>query len=432
MGLCARAVRPWVRPGLVVGLLGLIVHAWQVDAWAQSAKRRAGKASSEAGSRDYRSRHFLMHTDLPACKANDLLRSLETMLGQIAAYWGRPLSGTIECYAVQDLDHFATDDLYPTGLAEIRKKSGFTLTGTLTDGNRPKAIVYACDRSEVVHHEVVHAYCHQTFGRLGPTWYSEGMAELAHYWKNGDPAVHACDREIDFLRGRPPKSLAEVLSASDVSGDGWQNYSSRWALCHLLANNPNYAPQFRQLGIGLLSGKKASFDEVYGPKRRELAFEYRFFLERIDEGYRVDLCAWDWKKCSALLQASQPITATVLAARGWQPAGLAVAAGTEYEYAADGAWQTGADQVEVDADGDHEGRGRLVGVLMKEHRLSREFRLGRSGTFKFRTDGDLYLRCRDNWNELADNSGHMNVRISLKKKDHSLDHSILAETFPGP
>ena len=87
----------------------------------------------------------------------------------------------------------------------------------------------------------------------------------------------------------PPKSLAEALSPHQASGDSWQNYASRWALCHFLAHAPNYSPQFLSLGRGLLTGQDVSFEQTYGAMARELSFEYLFFLEHLAPGYCVDL-----------------------------------------------------------------------------------------------------------------------------------------------
>ena len=90
-----------------------------------------------------------------------------------------------------------------------------------------------------------------------------GWPKWATIWKEGDTAVRADPREIEFLRNNPPKSLAEPLSPAQVTGDCWQNYASRWALCHFLASNPNYSRQFRQLGRGFLAGKDVSFEQTY-------------------------------------------------------------------------------------------------------------------------------------------------------------------------
>ena len=52
---------------------------------------------------DFRSQHFLVHTDVPPAEAKALLERLETMLKLISGYWGREPSGIIECYIVRDL-----------------------------------------------------------------------------------------------------------------------------------------------------------------------------------------------------------------------------------------------------------------------------------------------------------------------------------------
>jgi hypothetical protein len=240
------------------------------------------------------------------------------------------------------------------------------------------------------------------------------MAKMGHYWKEGDTAVHADPREIDFLHNNLPKSLAKVLSPAQVTGDCWQNYASRWALCHFLFSNPNYSRQFRQLGQGFLTGKDGSFERTYASTTRELFFEYLFFLQHISRGYRVDLCAWNWKKKFAELQPGRIQHVVIAAGRGWQPTGLSVRAGTQYEYLAAGRWQIAGEPEAIDAHGDDRGRGRLVGVLMKDHQLGYEFELGAEGSLRMEVDGDLYLRSRNAWNELSGDRGHVTVKFQLE------------------
>ncbi len=264
------------------------------------------------------------------------------------------MRGVVECYVIRNLDKFPAAAIAADGVRGVKTCGGVTLMYFHREGKRQvvKSVVYAAARLEVVQHEVVHAYCHQTFGRIGPVWYSEGMAEMGHYWKEGDTAVHADPREIEFLRNNPPQSLANILSPAQVTGDCWQNYASRWALCHFLFSNPNYSHQFRQLGRGFLAGKDVSFERTYAPMTRELFFEYLFFLQHISPGYRVDLCAWNWKKKFAGLQPGQIQKVAIAAGRGWQPTGLSVRAGTPYEYLAAGTWQIAGEPEAVDADGD--------------------------------------------------------------------------------
>ena len=298
-----------------------------------------------------------------------------------------------------------------------------TLVDAILVGNKPvaaKAVVYAVADHGTAQHEAVHAYCGQAFGRTGPLWYSEGMAEVGQYWRKGDTAVHCPDYVIEYIHSRPPKSLRQILTeelgegpSRAATGDSWQNYAWRWALCHLMVNNTNYSARFRPLGVDFLTGGKARFVDTYGAVFGELAFEYRFFLQHVDEGYRVDLCSWDWKRKFKEPTGETPITTHVAAARGWQPTGVLVSPGRRYDYSTSGLWQTSRDDAEVTADGADNGKGRLEGVVFHDFALSESFDLGSYGSFAPPAEGRLYVRCRDAWNQLADNRGAMTLKIKL-------------------
>jgi hypothetical protein len=191
-------------------------------------------------------------------------------------------------------------------------------------------------------------------------------------------------------------------------------------LCHFLVHNPNYAKAFQQFGRGILEGKNVSFDQTFGMTIRPLLFEYRFFLSHIDQGYRVDLCAWDWGKRFLPLQADHVKKAKISAGLGWQPTGLFVQSKTRYEYAANGSWQLAGLPEAVDAEGAQAGRGRLVGALMKDYQLGEEFELGTQGVLDLKAEGDLYLRCRTDWNRLADDRGQIKVGFKLAGQGPSL------------
>lgn len=405
----------WAYVVVAGGLLGCFVEHRADAVQAQTRKRQVPAEAVACRARDVRSPHFLVHTDLSLDEANRLVARLETLLRLISTYWGRPMQGVIECYVVRDLDTFPVAGMNLIGIRAIRTMGGVTLMRTATDGTRylAKSVVYADARPEVVQHEVVHAYCHHTFGRIGPVWYSEGMAEMAHYWTEGDAAVHADAREIKYLRENPPKTLAEALAPHQASGDSWQNYASRWAFCHFLAHAPKYSPQFLSLGRGLLTGQDVSFEQTYGAMARELSFEYLFFLKHIAPGCRVDLYAWEWNKKFAALRSGRVVSATIAAGRGWQPSGLTVSSGAQYQYAATGTCRIAGESREVDANGDDRGRGRLVGVLLNDYQLGAEFELGVEGSLQSTLGGNLYLRCRSAWNELAADSGRLSVKLKL-------------------
>ncbi len=383
------------------------------------------------GPADYKSEHFLIHTDLSSKEARDLLKKLETMLELISHYWDRPPAGVIECFVVRNLAKWPPSMLDPAGRAKIAEGAGVTFTESQTftgPGGRPlrllsTSVVFAAADHGTPQHEAVHAYCGQTFGTAGPLWYAEGMAEMGQYWNKDDPSVHIPPVVLQYIRSSRPQSLREIVdtnSARSFTGDSWQNYAWRWALCHLLANNTNYRDRFRPLGLGFLSGQKVSFQDTYGAMADEISFEYLFFVEHVDQGYRADLCSWDWKKKFKPLFGSAPVTAKVVAGHGWQPSGVTCTAGDQYEFAAPGTWQIGKQAKDVTADGNAHGEGRLVGVLMHDFQLGQAFDLGSSGTFTAPADGKLYLRCQDRWNELADNKGAITVKLKRAGRGDSL------------
>lgn len=388
----------------------------------KSRKKKEQDKNSVEGVADYASTHFVLHTDLADEAAEELLDRLETMLNLISKYWGRPPSGIIEMFVVKDLSKWPRGAFPADGLASIRGGAGVTISRKITQGDAfvAKSTVYAVADRGTPQHEAVHAYCGQTFGRTGPVWYSEGMAEMGQYWRKDDASVSAEPYVIGYLRQSEPKSLNEIVNGEEWSGDSWENYAWRWALCHLLANNTNYASRFRPLGLGLLMNQDVSFEQTYGDMAKEISFEYRQFLKHLEPGHRVDLCSWDWKAKFKLVKSANISTAKVEAGRGWQASRLILIKGEEYEYSASGTWSMSKNTPAVDADGEADGTGKLVGAVLTDangdYALGEPFELGKFGSFAAPEDGNLYLRCQDGWAELADNRGSLTVKLKLKDK----------------
>jgi len=412
-----------MRGGFFCAAVVLLTFSFALVPPAKAAPPRAGnkKAVAEKSAvQDFRSKHFKIYTDLPPVEARALLGRLEKMLTLIAKYWGRPPRGIIECCVVDDLAQWPQElisKMEPEGLAKIREGAGVCLSTKVSRGKqfRSKSRVYAVAKGDVPLHEAVHAYCHQTFGRAGPRWYAECMAEMGHYWEEGAKGVNVPPQVIRFLRSSKPRPLESLIDNEEKTGGSWEDYCWWWMLGHLMDNNPNYYAQYRAFGRMVLAGKQITFQDVFGPRAKELDFELRFFRQNLQNGYRVDLCSWDWKqKFTDRPAANRAMTVSVLADRGWQPSGLTVTANASYGFEAEGTWRTGEKSDPVDADGAADGRGRLVGVLMKDYQLGEEFELGKSGSFTAPADGDLYLRCRVPWKEIADSSGKISVQMKLK------------------
>lgn len=459
-----------VRRLLTTVLVVLTVLALPDFVSAQTSAKSNGKEKGKKvdsvlpnGPREYRSANFLLHTDLPADEANDLLKRLETMLTLISKYWGKPNKQTIEMFVVRDLEVWPPNSLERPGRESIEQRAGITITNGSVNRQTgqllaAKSRVYAIADRGVPQHEAVHAYCHQAFGRAGPTWYAEGMAEMGHCWREGESRVHCLPPIVKYLRSVEPKPLRAIVNGRDQTGDSWQNYAWRWALCHLLANNPNYFDRFRPLGLGILADQPdATFERVYGSLSQEIAFEYLFFLQHFDLGYEVTLTAWDWKTKFRSATATLPVNCVVEAKRGWQASRLQVKAGDEIEISAEGTWSLSADGPEFTPFGAelpvakpdpekpgkvpkaaapkraskggiesleelpsvmrYESRfkpGQLVGVLFNDYELSEPFPIPADGAFVAPREGQLFLRCEDAWNHLADNKGKVNVKFKVK------------------
>ena len=322
---------------------------------------------------------------------------------------------------VKQQANWPPNSIHPDALASIEADAGITLsvTQTRSTGTGPrqvvaaKSVVWAVADRGTPQHEAVHAYCHQTFGRTGPTWYSEGMAELGQYWKAKEDGVNIHEGVLKYLKSQEPKELTEIVAPGQRTGDSWQNYSWRWALCHLLAANPNYKDRFKPLGLALLNDQQTSFEEVYGSMAKEINFEYSFFLKHLDQGFRADLCSWDWKAKFQKLKGTATVQAKIDAMRGWQPARVVVKAGDKLSISTTGEWMIAKSGKKLTADGDEEGNGKLMGILFEDYRLSEPFELGANCEWEPTGDGNLYLRCRDDWNSIADNSGSVTVKIKL-------------------
>jgi len=391
----------------------------------------------------HRSANFLVHTDLPDEEAAALLGRLEATLRTISNYWRRPLRGKITCYVAREVDRWPDDALpHPQARVLLTRIGGATIARRVTGARNTTypATVFALATPGIAEHEIVHAYCHQTFGEMGPDWYKEGMAEMAYFGRHGGADLQCPQALIDQLREGPYRTPMEVTTrlltdsvaqavadtaAGDASGREsvalWtpahaetvksvkQSYRWSWALCHLMANNSNYSARFRALGRGYVSGQDFKFQDAFGAMEQELCFEYRFMLEHMRPGYRVDLCRWDWSKQFQSPSGRERLTTRVSAAHGYQASGLRVTRGDTYAYRVTGAWSTVAGGEESDADGAPSGRGRLVGVIERDHQLTAPIELGSQGIFTAPADGKLHLRCRDDWCSLADNRGAVRV-----------------------
>ncbi len=390
-----------------------------------------GHADADEGAnlppREFRSKNFVMRTDLPERDAQQLLDKMETMLRIVSGYWGAPSRKTIECCVVSNADTWPAE-LLPAPVRPHVQNGGLTVAQGVRIGRQMNvsAVSYASSRFGTPQHEAVHAYCYQTFGSTGPTWYAEGMAEMGNYWVENNSGVNTPDYVIDFLRNSDRPSIDEITSLDQASGDGWRNYAWRWALCHFMVNNSNYSDRFRTYGISLLNGKRQTFGSAFDSQRKELEFEFGFFLDHLQSGFDCRRCSWDWKSRFRTPRTDRPLSATIKADRGWQPAVLRMVPGQKYRIEWDGTWNTNSTQSRPDSSPkspdqpsteESPGQQLLKGCVMlqgQKLQLSEPFEVHSGKSFAGEFAGDLYLRCPDSWDSLEGNSGTVRLQISAE------------------
>lgn len=359
-----------------------------------------------------RSQHFAFMTDVSDREWAVIRDKLERMVGVLERFFGRKAGGTVEGFIVRDLAAWPAGLLEePLGVEKIRRREGVCFNTSL--GPARRAVLYSCADHGVVQHECVHGFCHLTFGSTGPTWLSEGVAELGNSWRDGDDAVAIDPLVMGYLQHAPRKrTLGEIAVPGEEPAGSWQDYAWRWALCYLLANNPNYSDRFRPLAVALMEQRPgASFEATYGPVAREVSFEYDRLLETVGNGYRADLTAWPWKAAFRTLAPGGSQKTRVRAAAGWQATGATLERGGTYEVIAAGTWRTGPAAAPLTADGDAAGHGRLVATIFHDFAIEPEMPLAAAGEFTAAADGRLFLRCADDWTQLGDNDGQIEVTI---------------------
>ena len=383
-------------------------------------------ASADGQIRDVRSKNFLLHTDLGEEDARDLLERMETMLGIISKYWRAPNRNPIECYVADDVKKWPASALTPQ-LRDIVSNRGITMASGVQRGRqvRMTAKVFASNQYGTPLHEAVHAYCFQTFGTTGPVWYSEGMAEMGNFWKDGTGAVNAPGYVIQYLRQAERTPIKTITEPGQKTGDGWRFYAWRWALCHFLANNKNYRERFRVLGNNLLQRRSASFDRTFRSNMPELEFEFEFFMKHLRTGLDAERMSWDWTVRAKELAAGKTVKQELEADRGWQPLRLKAEARDRFILTLEGSWQV-VEGEDVDP-ATAEGPGSLVAAVYSDHTLSEEFRIRPGEEFSFPSDGQLVLRCKDEWHSISDNSGIVKITVTP-----AAEETCLLYTSPSP
>jgi len=265
-------------------------------------------------------RNFIVHTDMSSEETKTLVDRMNATLHKAAKYWGRRLRGRIECYVVRDLDHWAPQDFPDHDAVYILRNIGGrtqSVASTRGDSHRKRARIYANADMEVAEHEVIHAYCVQTFGTTGPCWYREGMAQFGSYVR--DEADDAFPKQVtNYLQGNARLSVEQIVQRRDFTaglGDPAQrvsagakhgqvaeqldqdttsenldlenrdaiqhHYWESWALCYFLDHHPDYQQRFHLLGDCYMRKQCGTFAEIFAPVADILTRDFQDFVAKL-------------------------------------------------------------------------------------------------------------------------------------------------------
>lgn len=359
--------------------------------------------------RDVKLKSFNLRTDISPLQAKVLGMKLENMHEVLYRYFKKRPAERIECKIVADETNWVHES---PSVSNTSTRS--TAYRNVRPGGMQGTVDTGDDHDEVLR-AAYEAFCKSTFSTTGPQWYCDGMSLMANYWELNDKKVSVAPEIIAHLKSSPPMSLTSVISSSNFhSDDSWKTKAGSWALCYMMIHNGNYAKDFRSLGISMMNGLRGSpsqqnsFELRFEDQMREIDFEFRQFLENFDVGYREDLCQWQWKVTPKKLFGADMIKTVVDSRAGWQATKVKVVQGQTYEYVAQGQWQTDPEFESSTADGLN-GAGRLLGTIFNDYQLSETIRMSARGKFVAQTDGQLYLRCDDKWNQIEDNKGRLKV-----------------------
>lgn len=436
------------RGGWWAGLLWLVAAV--VSAADETAADAFAAAARRAGLRLLEGDRLVLVTDRPS-RAGDGVAELPAVFDQAFAVWcdhfgiaadSIPAWRACGCLIV-DRERFRAAGLLPADVSEFT--NGFCLDDRfwLLDQSNPAY------RRHLLLHEGVHAFTLTVRSLATPPWYTEGIAEYLATHRlepaaDGPPRFvstplpdRAADVEqlgrIERLQrlhasGEAP-ALAAVLAATTAGHGDVSAYAANWAAVTMLARHPTYAPQFSRLERGPLDAAFTErLAELDGWDEARVSRDFDAFTAEVDYGFDFARSAIDWASGRPL---TAPANVRVAADRGWQNAGLALAAGGRYAVAAKGRVVLGTVAGEGDAgpttlESEPRGislrwyRGRPIGRLVVAQWVDRphvgrpRFEVvaeGSDAAFTALADGPLYLKINEPPGELGDNRGALTVTV---------------------
>jgi hypothetical protein len=433
---------------LLVGVAPLSAQSARPDYRRSDDRPKHDDARLQAlGIHTVESKRLKLYTDGPLERVKSIGPAADAIFDALTEYFG-PLPPArdksefaVTGYLMADKQKFRNAGLLPEDLPEFLNGRHRGLEFWV---NEQETDYYRC---HLILHEFTHCFMYAPEGVQIPPWYAEGMAELfgthevdaaGHYHFRVMP-----DREERFRgHGRIAlvrretaagrwKSLADVEQLAPKEYLETPAYAWSWAACAFLDGHPRYSQRFRELGRQTTGFEfEVAARRFFAKGGDNLRTEWSLFTHELQYGFDLPRAAIDFQ-AGKPLAGGQERAIDVAADRGWQPSGVLVQKGVEYEVSASGEvtlanvpkpWTSQPQGVSISYS-----EGRPIGQLLAAiHREPPEADapesmldvsvIGRGRRFVAPTSGTLYFRVNDHWNSLADNDGHYRVAIRERSK----------------
>jgi hypothetical protein len=397
-----------------------------------------------AGIRKLESQRLVLYTDLTASPEVDRLPDL---FDQAYPVWCRYFSvpeteasdWRLTGYLIQDKRRFQAVGLFPENLPPFA--NGFSRGDEMWLYEQPNDYY----RRHLLLHEGTHGFMYTRLRASAPPWYMEGIAELlaTHHLVDGKLEMHYFPRrreevplwgriklvKQDFAAGRG-RFLSQVFDTPLEAHQRVEAYGWCWGAAALLDGHPRYQARFRQaVPLTTTDNFAEQFRALYEEDWQELSEEWQLFVANLEYGYDLQRAAVDFKP--GLPVPPGGTTATIAADRGWQSSSVRLVAGASYRVRAKGKYQVArAPQIWWAEPGGVSIRyyqGRPVGMLLAAVRyddrqpdepsgLLNVAGVGLESTLTPQRSGTLYLRVNESVAELSDNSGTLEVEVSLLER----------------
>ena len=423
-------------------LLTIAIVLLSCELFAQPVDVEALKA---AGIRTLESKHLTLYTDLPPTpEVDELPKVFDLAIPQWAEFFQadakRLATWHVTACVMKDSNRFEEYQLMPRKLPPFLH--GLQRFDDIWVHEQPGAYY----RRHLLLHEGTHAVMNRIFGRVGPVWYREGIAEMlgTHSYKDGKLRLNifpADRKQVEYwgrikiirddIRKNGTRQIDQIVDLPTRAFLSSDSYAWSWALQTLLHRRAEYAPICDALRKEMYRSERGVtrvFSREFQKHRSQLDLDWNLFIQHLDYGYDFSRETIVFSPTVEEL-TNEISTITVDSAKPWQATGLLIPANTTIEFAARGRYQVA---VEPKADGAkawmcepqgvtieyYQGRplGQLLAAIVPQDASSKDSRfdpevVGRRAKMTTKTGGQLFLRINERADRLGDNVGEITVRI---------------------